>query len=173
MLTGDVISQLKAHTGDEDQSLWTQGDILRDNEITKEEVRRLSKILQQSPAKLLARQFVSTETPNNLRYSAYSWIMYSVFVKIVDTEQRWQAMFAREDWTLREAKEIVRTLNPSPSEEQAKLTHTERASLKVGNVTVKAKLDAKGQLTLLVGLGGHRVCDVTPQIANTKIVFPV
>lgn len=172
MLTEKVINELKAFTGDEDRSLWTQGDILVENEITKEEVQRLSKILQQSPAKLLARQFVSAETPSNFRNPTYSWSLYQVFTKISDAEYRWDTMFSRKDWTLTEAKEVVRTLTASANAEQLQLTRVARASLKVGNVTVKAKLNPKGQLTLLVSLGGDRVCEVTPQTTNTRIVFP-
>lgn len=173
MLTENIIEQLRAYSGDEDHALWAQGDILNDNNITKEEIKRLAAILQQSPTKLYNRQFVAAENPIDYRRPDYSWTVYAIFTKIAHREQRYTAMFGRDAWTLAEAKEIVRTYNPSTSTQtENKLTHVERASLKVGNVVIKATLDPKGRLVLRVNLGASRDCIVTPQTVNTKIVFP-
>lgn len=171
MLNENIIDQLREFSGEEDNALWAQGDILNENEITKDEIKRLALILQQSPAKLAARQWVAAENPIDYRKSTYSWALYAIFTKISNRNARYTAMFSRTEWTLTEAKEIARSFNPK-TQEQNKLTGIERSTLKVGNVSVKAKLDPKGNLTLYVSLGAERVCEVYPQTVNTRIVFP-
>lgn len=171
MLTEEIIEQLRDVSSDEDSALWTQGDILVEHEVTVPEIKRLAVILQQNAAKLRRRQFVASETPTEQRREDYSWTLYSIFTNIEDQANRFRVMFSRTEWTLADAREIVNALQPKMVE-QNKLTHVEYANLKVGNVKVKAKLDPKGNLTLLVSLGSNRVCEVTPQSVNTKIVFP-
>lgn len=172
MLTNEIIDQLRAFSDDEDASLWSQGDILNDNQITRDEVKRLAVILAQSPAKLRKRQYVAAQTPIENRHEGYSWNLYALFTNIADVEKRFQVLYSRQDWTLAEAREVVHSYSSRPVAEQNKLTHVERAALKVGNVTVKAKLNPKGELTLLVSLGGDRDVHITHQSLNTKIVFP-
>lgn len=174
MLTEDIVSQLRAFSGNEDQALWGQGDVLHENQITKDEMRRLAVILGQSPAALFNRQFVAAENPIEKRSLKYSWKLYATFTKIADPELRYQTLFSRDEWRLEDAKEFVKALNPPVLAEDPKLTHVERAELRVGKVVVKAKLNPNGELTLLVnvGGGGTRDCNVTYQSVNTKIVFP-
>lgn len=173
MLTNDIIEQLKIYVDDEDASLWTQGDILNDNDITKDEVKKLAAILQQPTSKLFNTQFVAAETPPEQRRAGYSWAMYAVFTKIVDPNVRWTTMFSRDDWTLAEAKDFVRILRSGGDNvELPKLTHTERGSMKVGGVDVKGSLNAKGQLTVTVYVGGERDVRVEHQKGSVKFVFP-
>lgn len=171
MLTAEIIEEFVRLVGEEDASLWAQGDTLNTHKLTKDEVKQLARIIQQNPTHLFKRQFVATETPQEKRHPAYSWNLYAVFTKISDPEQRWQAMFGRDNWTLVEAKDFVKSFN-TPAHSEQKQLKIQRAELRVGKYQVKAKLDPLGNLTLLVNVGGNRVCEVTPQSVNTKIVFP-
>jgi hypothetical protein len=168
MLTEQVIDQMRKCGDDEDGSLWKQGDLLRDNPLSKAEMKKLAELLQRKVSTLEMRRRVSTETPNDKRRKEYSWTIYAKFVQIEDQTIRWQLMFSRLDWTYESATKAVRDVlygdrGPRPDS-------TTKAMM-VGDILVKGRLDKSGVFTVKVWLGEEYDVDHQQTGKVTSLTF--
>ncbi|SRR5258706_3306924 len=166
MLNDELVRNMLSLRDDEDSSLWQQGDILRDNALTKAETKKLAEILQRKPSTLDLRRRVSTETPNDKRNKNYSWSIYALFVRIEDPAIRWQLMFSRTEWTIQSASDAVRHVTQG----DPKQSQTLSKAMVIGDILVKGKLE-NDVLILKVWLGDSYDVDVSQNGRVTSIEF--
>jgi hypothetical protein len=162
-----LVNQMLELRGDEDNTLWRQGDILRDNALTLSETKQLADRLQLKASTLNARRRVSTETPNDKRNPNYAWSIYNIFVRIEDHDARWQLMFSRKGWTIKTANESVRRVTTGTSKVSSIVSKT----MVVGDVMVKGRLENDGTLTLKVFVGDNYEHEITTSGRYTTIEF--
>lgn len=165
MLDEELIDAMRKLRDDEDNSLWKQGDLLRDNALTKAEMRKLAELLQRKTSTLEERKRVSTETPSEYRRTEYAWTIYKEFTRIEDPAVRWQLMFSRKDWTYNSAKEAVNLALGKPV---APVANALSKAMVVGDILIKAKLD-KGTLTIKAFVGESYDVDVSQNERITTI----
>lgn len=168
MSISEVANRLSQLRNDEDNALWTQGDVLRDNPLSKADLRKVADILQRKVSTLELRRRVSVETPTDQRKPQYSWSIYSIFIKIEDPAMRWQLMFSRPEWTIPEANETVRGIlyGVGPRKPKEAITKT----MVVNDIMVKGTLE-KGVLTVKVWLGDSYDVEVDQSGRTTTLTF--
>lgn len=167
MLTEELITQMKSLRNDEDNSLWKQGDLMRDHALSKAEMKKLAEILQLKVSTLNNRRMVSIETPEDKRKKEYAWSIYSKFAMIDEPVIRWQLMFSRPSWTIDEATKVVQqqkrpTVQVKPATSKYMI---------IDDIRIGAKLDDAGKLTVTVSLGSSYDVDVDQNDRKSIIVF--
>lgn len=166
MISEEFIAKMIELRDEEDMSLWTQGDLLRDTPLTKSEVKKLAEILSRKASTLELRRRVSTETPDDKRRPEYSWSIYSIFIRIEDPIVRWELMFARKEWTITEANEAVKQATYGGRRTPSAISK----AMVVGDILVKGKWE-KGKLTLRVWLGSEYEVEYSGDERTTTITI--
>lgn len=167
MLNDETLTRLLSLRGEEDNTLWAQGDLLRDNPLSASETKKIAELMQLKAATLNLRRRVSTETPNDKRNAKYAWSIYAIFVRIEDPIIRWNLMFSRHEWTVQSATEAVRSVNDQRSNVPVSVSKT----MVVGDIIVKGRLEKDGTLIIKVFVGDDYECDTSRGSKYTTIEF--
>lgn len=153
VLTDKQIDEMRSLRSHEDMSLWGQGDKLREWALNRDDLAKLSELLQISVATLKQRERVAREFPPHTRDARHAFGVYSVFLGITNTTERMKVLNSRMEWTIEAAKEQVRLwrkrnaldgLSPGGS-----ATLDARAVMRVGDIRVVGEM-VGSQLKLTV-----------------------